>query len=61
MAKCRSGGAPLINAMEGSGKSCIHLASAAGYSEILEEYTDVPGVDFEALDPDDRLVWWFVC
>ena len=54
MAKCRSGGAPLINMLEGSGKSCVHLAAAAGYSNILEEFVDVPAVDFEALDPDDR-------
>ncbi|XP_038070597.1 uncharacterized protein LOC119739656 isoform X2 [Patiria miniata] len=54
MAKCRSGGAPLINMLEGSGKSCVHLAAAAGYSNILEEYVDVPAVDFESLDPDDR-------
>ncbi|XP_022091648.1 inversin-B-like [Acanthaster planci] len=54
MAKCRSGGAPLINMLEGSGKSCVHLAAAAGYSNILEEFVDVPVVDFEVLDPDDR-------
>ncbi|XP_071793037.1 uncharacterized protein [Asterias amurensis] len=54
MAKCRSGGAPLIDMIEGSGKSCVHLAAAAGFSNILEEYADVPAVDFEALDPNDR-------
>ena len=32
----------------------MHLAAAAGHSGILEEFADVPAVDFESLDPDDR-------
>lgn len=54
MAKCHSGGAPLINALEGSGKNCVHLASAAGNAAILEVFASIPDVEFEALDPDER-------
>ncbi|XP_071480978.1 uncharacterized protein [Diadema antillarum] len=54
MAKCHSGGAPLINAAEATGKTCVHLAAAAGYHEILLEFAQLPHADFEALDPDER-------
>ncbi|XP_787202.4 ankyrin repeat domain-containing protein 55 isoform X2 [Strongylocentrotus purpuratus] len=54
MAKCHSGGAPLINATEATGKTCVHLAAAAGHHEILLEFAQIPSVDFEALDPDER-------
>ncbi|XP_054765935.1 uncharacterized protein LOC129272871 [Lytechinus pictus] len=54
MAKCHSGGAPLINSTEATGKTCVHLAAAAGHHEILLEFAQIPNVDFEALDPDER-------
>ncbi|XP_071947936.1 uncharacterized protein [Antedon mediterranea] len=51
---CNNGGSSLVNCLEASGKTCVHLAAAAGRGDIIEEFSSIPGVDFEALDPDDR-------
>ncbi|XP_033104501.1 inversin-A-like [Anneissia japonica] len=51
---CNNGGSKLVNCVEASGKTCVHLAAAAGRGDIIEEFSSIPGVDFEALDPDDR-------
>ncbi|XP_077992903.1 uncharacterized protein LOC144446931 [Glandiceps talaboti] len=51
---CQSGGPRLVNIIDSSGKSCVHLAAAAGHSEVLRELAQVQGVHFEAGDPDDR-------
>ncbi|XP_070539771.1 uncharacterized protein [Ptychodera flava] len=51
---CQSGGARLVNIIDASGKTCVHLAAAAGHSDVLRELSKIQHVYFEAGDPDDR-------
>ncbi|XP_054431344.1 ankyrin repeat domain-containing protein 55 [Pteronotus mesoamericanus] len=47
-------GPSIINCDDGSGKTCVHLAAAAGFSDVLAELARVPECNLQALDVDDR-------
>ncbi|KAG8131093.1 hypothetical protein E2320_017685 [Naja naja] len=37
-----------------NGKTCIHVAAAAGYSDVISELAKIPECNLQALDVDDR-------
>ncbi|XP_045427648.1 ankyrin repeat domain-containing protein 55 isoform X2 [Pipistrellus kuhlii] len=47
-------GPSIINCDDESGKTCVHMAAAAGFSDILAELARVPQCNLQALDVDDR-------
>lgn len=47
-------GPSIINCDDESGKTCVHLAAAAGFSDIIAELARVPECNLQALDVDDR-------
>ncbi|XP_071586648.1 ankyrin repeat domain-containing protein 55 isoform X3 [Heliangelus exortis] len=46
-------GPSIINYDDESGKTCMHIAAAAGYSDIISELAKVPECNLQALDVDD--------
>ncbi|XP_019626048.1 PREDICTED: uncharacterized protein LOC109471202 [Branchiostoma belcheri] len=49
-----TGGAHLVNTIDNTGKTCVHLAAAAGHCSTLKELATLKYTNLEALDPDDR-------
>ncbi|KAM6156980.1 ankyrin repeat domain-containing protein 55 [Erethizon dorsatum] len=47
-------GPSIINCDDESGKTCAHIAAAAGFSDIINELARVPECNLQALDVDDR-------
>uniref|UniRef100_A0A8C3VV81 Ankyrin repeat domain 55 n=1 Tax=Catagonus wagneri TaxID=51154 RepID=A0A8C3VV81_9CETA len=47
-------GPSIINYDDESGKTCMHIAAAAGFSDIINELARVPECNLQALDVDDR-------
>lgn len=47
-------GQSTINYDDENGKTCMHIAAAAGYSDIICELARVPECNLQALDVDDR-------
>ncbi|NWU91761.1 ANR55 protein, partial [Upupa epops] len=47
-------GPSIINYDDENGKTCMHIAAAAGYSDIIAELAKVPECNLQALDVDDR-------
>ncbi|XP_077792019.1 LOW QUALITY PROTEIN: ankyrin repeat domain-containing protein 55 [Podarcis muralis] len=47
-------GPSIINYDDENGKTCLHIAAAAGYSDIISELARVPECNLQALDVDDR-------
>ncbi|XP_027755984.1 LOW QUALITY PROTEIN: ankyrin repeat domain-containing protein 55, partial [Empidonax traillii] len=47
-------GPSIINYDDENGKTCVHIAAAAGYSDIISELAKVPKCNLQALDVDDR-------
>ncbi|XP_077203267.1 ankyrin repeat domain-containing protein 55 isoform X2 [Paroedura picta] len=47
-------GPSIINYDDENGKTCLHIAAAAGYSDIITELAKVPECNLQALDVDDR-------
>nr|KAF6439712.1 ankyrin repeat domain 55 [Rousettus aegyptiacus] len=47
-------GPTIINYDDESGKTCAHIAAAAGFSDIITELARVPECNLQALDVDDR-------
>ncbi|XP_042303310.1 ankyrin repeat domain-containing protein 55 isoform X1 [Sceloporus undulatus] len=47
-------GPSIINYDDENGKTCIHIAAAAGYSDIISELAKIPECNLQALDVDDR-------
>ncbi|PNJ52848.1 ANKRD55 isoform 4 [Pongo abelii] len=47
-------GPSIINYDDESGKTCVHVAAAAGFSDIIHELARVPDCNLQALDVDDR-------
>ncbi|KAM7148569.1 ankyrin repeat domain-containing protein 55 isoform 1-T1 [Molossus nigricans] len=44
----------IINCDDESGRTCVHMAAAAGFSDIIAELARVPECNLQALDMDDR-------
>ncbi|XP_061464531.1 ankyrin repeat domain-containing protein 55 [Rhineura floridana] len=44
----------IINYDDENGKTCLHVAAASGYSDIISELAKVPECNLQALDVDDR-------
>ncbi|NXI33478.1 ANR55 protein, partial [Sterrhoptilus dennistouni] len=47
-------GPSIINYDDENGKTCMHIAAAAGYSDIISELAKIPKCNLQALDVDDR-------
>uniref|UniRef100_A0A8C9R6L6 Ankyrin repeat domain 55 n=1 Tax=Scleropages formosus TaxID=113540 RepID=A0A8C9R6L6_SCLFO len=47
-------GPSVINYDDENGKTCVHIAAAAGYSDIIYELAAVPESNLQALDVDER-------
>uniref|UniRef100_A0A8C8AYF0 Ankyrin repeat domain 55 n=1 Tax=Otus sunia TaxID=257818 RepID=A0A8C8AYF0_9STRI len=47
-------GPSIINYDDENGKTCMHIAAAAGYSDIISELAKVRECNLQALDVDDR-------
>ncbi|XP_076875819.1 LOW QUALITY PROTEIN: ankyrin repeat domain-containing protein 55 [Brachyhypopomus gauderio] len=47
-------GCSVINYDDENGKTCVHIAAAAGYSDIIYELARVPETNLQALDVDER-------
>lgn len=47
-------GSSVINYDDENGKTCVHIAAAAGFSDILYELSHVPETNLQALDVDER-------
>ncbi|XP_017599627.1 PREDICTED: ankyrin repeat domain-containing protein 55 isoform X3 [Corvus brachyrhynchos] len=47
-------GPSIINYDDENGKTCMHIAAAAGYSDIISELAKVPKCNLQPLDVDDR-------
>ncbi|XP_053502085.1 ankyrin repeat domain-containing protein 55 [Ictalurus furcatus] len=47
-------GSTVINYDDENGKTCVHIAAAAGYSDIIYELARVPETNLQALDVDER-------
>ncbi|XP_060617486.2 ankyrin repeat domain-containing protein 55 [Anolis sagrei] len=47
-------GPSIINYDDENGKTCIHIAAAAGYSDIITELAKISECNLQALDVDDR-------
>eukprot|EP00074_Homo_sapiens_P089210 XP_016865343.1 ankyrin repeat domain-containing protein 55 isoform X3 [Homo sapiens] len=49
-------GPSIINYDDESGKTCVHIAAAAGFSDIIHELARVPECNLQALDVDDSFL-----
>ncbi|XP_070592472.1 ankyrin repeat domain-containing protein 55 [Erythrolamprus reginae] len=47
-------GPSIINYDDENGKTCVHIAAAAGYSDVISELAKIPECNLHALDVDDR-------
>ncbi|XP_065096605.1 ankyrin repeat domain-containing protein 55 isoform X1 [Paramisgurnus dabryanus] len=47
-------GSSVINYDDENGKTCIHIAAAAGFSDIICELARIPETNLQALDVDER-------
>ncbi|XP_030368515.1 ankyrin repeat domain-containing protein 55 isoform X2 [Strigops habroptila] len=47
-------GPSIINYDDENGKTCMHIAAASGYSDIISELAKVPECNLQALDVDER-------
>ncbi|XP_006891603.1 PREDICTED: ankyrin repeat domain-containing protein 55 [Elephantulus edwardii] len=47
-------GPSIINYDDETGKTCVHIAAAAGFGDIIHELARVPECNLQALDVDDR-------
>ncbi|KAF5901922.1 ankyrin repeat domain-containing protein 55, partial [Clarias magur] len=47
-------GSTVINYDDENGKTCVHIAAAAGFSDIIYELARVPETNLQALDVDER-------
>ncbi|EDL18415.1 ankyrin repeat domain 55, isoform CRA_b, partial [Mus musculus] len=47
-------GPSIINYDDESGKTCIHIAAASGFGDIINDLAKVPECNLQALDVDDR-------
>ncbi|XP_016097365.1 serine/threonine-protein phosphatase 6 regulatory ankyrin repeat subunit A-like [Sinocyclocheilus grahami] len=47
-------GASVINYDDENGKTCVHIAAAAGFSDIIYELSRFPETNLQALDVDER-------
>ncbi|XP_026864859.2 ankyrin repeat domain-containing protein 55 isoform X1 [Electrophorus electricus] len=47
-------GCSVINYDDENGKTCVHIAAAAGFSDIIYELARVPETNLQALDVDER-------
>ncbi|KAL2294290.1 hypothetical protein Nmel_008015, partial [Mimus melanotis] len=47
-------GPSIINYDDENGKTCMHIAAAAGFSDIISDLAKVPKCNLQALDVDDR-------
>ncbi|XP_066506402.1 ankyrin repeat domain-containing protein 55 [Hoplias malabaricus] len=47
-------GSSVINYDDENGKTCVHIAAAAGFSDIIYELARVPETNLQALDVDER-------
>ncbi|XP_069897043.1 ankyrin repeat domain-containing protein 55 isoform X1 [Dipodomys merriami] len=47
-------GPSIINYDDESGKTCVHIAAAAGFGDIINDLAKVPECNLQALDVDDR-------
>ncbi|XP_075398767.1 ankyrin repeat domain-containing protein 55 [Tenrec ecaudatus] len=47
-------GPSIINCDDESGKTCVHIAAAAGFVDIIHDLARVPECNLQALDVDDR-------
>ncbi|XP_031434021.1 ankyrin repeat domain-containing protein 55 [Clupea harengus] len=47
-------GPSVINYDDENGKTCVHIAAAAGFSDIIYELARVPETNLQALDVDER-------
>ncbi|KYO29127.1 ankyrin repeat domain-containing protein 55 [Alligator mississippiensis] len=47
-------GPSIINYDDENGKTCMHIAAAAGYSDIISELAKISECNLQALDVDDR-------
>ncbi|XP_051709403.2 ankyrin repeat domain-containing protein 55 isoform X1 [Oryctolagus cuniculus] len=47
-------GPSIVNHDDESGRTCVHIAAAAGFSDIISELARVPECNLQALDVDDR-------
>ncbi|XP_052599245.1 ankyrin repeat domain-containing protein 55 isoform X1 [Peromyscus californicus insignis] len=47
-------GPSIINCDDESGKTCVHIAAASGFGDIITDLAKVPECNLQALDMDDR-------
>lgn len=47
-------GPSIINYDDESGKTCVHIAAASGFGDIINDLAKVPECNLQALDVDDR-------
>ncbi|XP_028639992.1 ankyrin repeat domain-containing protein 55 isoform X1 [Grammomys surdaster] len=47
-------GPSIINYDDESGKTCVHIAAASGFGDIIKDLAKVPECNLQALDVDDR-------
>ncbi|TRY85576.1 hypothetical protein DNTS_032553 [Danionella cerebrum] len=47
-------GSSVINYDDENGKTCVHIAAAAGFSDIINELSRIPETNLQALDVDER-------
>ncbi|CAH6787648.1 Ankrd55 [Phodopus roborovskii] len=47
-------GPSIINYDDESGKTCVHIAAASGFGDIISDLAKVPECNLQALDVDDR-------
>ncbi|XP_077099422.1 ankyrin repeat domain-containing protein 55 isoform X1 [Siphateles boraxobius] len=47
-------GSSVINYDDENGKTCVHIAAAAGFSDIIYELSRIPETNLQALDVDER-------
>ncbi|XP_056592835.1 ankyrin repeat domain-containing protein 55 isoform X1 [Triplophysa dalaica] len=47
-------GSSVINYDDENGKTCVHIAAAAGFSDIICELARIPETNLQALDVDER-------
>lgn len=50
-------GPSIINCDDDSGKTCVHIAAASGFGDIITDLAKVPECNLQALDMDDRYPW----
>ncbi|XP_057645738.1 ankyrin repeat domain-containing protein 55 isoform X2 [Chionomys nivalis] len=47
-------GPSIINCDDESGKTCVHIAAASGFGDLINDLAKVPECNLQALDVDDR-------